>query len=209
MSDVLPCLGADGHDFEPLVPVLRLPRVRFVFPHAPSQPVTVNGGMVMPAWYDIAALGGGRDRTEDEAGIRRSAERVRRLVAREEERGVPSSRIVLAGFSQGGALALHVALRYERTLAGLMVLSAYEVLAATREAEETAANRATPILFAHGTDDPVVPVERGRAAYEGHAAGREALWREYPMEHAVCPAEIGDIRDWLAARLGAAKGASR
>lgn len=193
-------LGANGHDFEPIVPALELPRVRFVFPHAPVRPVTINGGMVMPAWYDIVALvrAGG----EDEAQVRESAARIDALIAREVGRGVPSDRIVVAGFSQGAALALHVGTRYPERLAGIMVLSGYEVRAASRSAEASPANLGTPMLFCHGTQDPLVPVQGGRAACEAHATpGREARWREFPMAHEVSDAEIDVIRDWLHARL--------
>jgi len=190
-------LGADGHDFEPIVPLLGLPDVRFVFPNAPARPVTINGGMVMPAWYDILSLGGpgAGERTED---VRRSARLIEALVQREERRGVPSTRIVLAGFSQGAAMALFVGARYPRPLLGIMVLSGYEVLAETREAEASGANRTTPILSCHGTLDPLVAVGRGRQAYRTYASPqRPAEWREFPIGHEVSPEEIGVIRDWL------------
>ena len=194
-------LGADGHDFEPIVPWLRLPDVRFVFPHAPLRPVTINGGVVMPAWYDITTLG--EDGGEDAADVRESAQDVEALLARERQRGVPGGRIVLAGFSQGAAIALYSGVRHRETLAGIMVLSGYEVMAGSREAEASPANRRTPMLFGHGTEDPLVPVERGRAAHRAYATPeREAEWREYPMAHQVCDAEIADVRDWLHARLG-------
>jgi phospholipase/carboxylesterase len=195
-------LGADGHDFEPIVPVLGLPRARFVFPHAPSMPVTVNGGMVMPAWYDILAIGGGG---EKEADVRRSAAQIRAVVEREEQGGVPADRIILAGFSQGAAMALHVGTRYPRALRGIMVLSGYEVLAPLREREETIANRPTPMLFCHGTADQVVPIAAGRLAYEAHArADRPAEWHQFPMGHEVSPSELTVIRQWLGARFGRA-----
>jgi phospholipase/carboxylesterase len=190
-------LGADGHDFEPIVPLLGLPDVRFVFPNAPALPVTINGGMVMPAWYDIVSLGGPGpgERAED---VRRSARLVEAVIEREEGRGVPASRIVLAGFSQGAAMALHVGTRLPRTLLGIMVLSGYEVVADTREAEAAEANRATPMLFCHGTHDPMVAVARGRETYRAHARpGRKAEWHEFPMGHEVSPAEIAVIRAWL------------
>jgi phospholipase/carboxylesterase len=192
-------LGADGHDFEPIVPILGLPRARFVFPHAPSIPVTINGGMVMPAWYDIVSIGGGG---EKEADVRRSAARIRALLEREEERGVRVDRIVIAGFSQGAAMALHVGTRYPRGLLGIMVLSGYQVLAHTHAAEETPANQSTPMLFCHGTADPLVPIAVGRAAYRAHAhPGRPAEWHEFPIGHEVSPAELVVIRQWLAARF--------
>jgi phospholipase/carboxylesterase len=193
-------LGADGHDFEPIVPILGLPRARFVFPHAPSIPVTINGRMVMPAWYDIVSIGGGG---EKEADVRRSAARISALLQREEERGVRADRIVIAGFSQGGAMALHVGTRYPRGLLGIMVLSGYEVLAHTHAVEETPANQSTPMLFGHGTADPLVPIAVGRAAYQVHAhPGRPAEWHEFPIGHEVSPAELVVIRQWLAARFG-------
>lgn len=194
-------LGADGHDFEPVVPLLELPDVRFVFPTAPSRPVTINGGMVMPAWYDILHIGGppSGERGPD---VRQSARLVEAVLEREEERGVPASRIVLAGFSQGAAMALHVGTRHPKTLLGIMVLSGYEVLAATRDGEASAANRATPMLFCHGTQDPIVAVEWGRQAYRACAAsGREAEWYEFPIAHEVSLPEIARIREWLKARF--------
>ena len=195
-------LGADGHDFVPIVPYLGLPDVRFVFPHAPSRPVTINGGMVMPAWYDITALA--RAGGEDESQVREASAQVGAILAREVERGVPASRIVLAGFSQGAALALHAGTRYPDRLAGILVLSGYEVRARSREGEASPANRATPILFCHGTRDPTVPVAGGRLAYDAHASPqREAAWREFPMAHEVSEEEIAVVRDWLHARLEA------
>ena len=193
-------LGASGHDFEDIVPMLRLPRVRFVFPHAPQHAVTINGGLLMPAWYDIVSLMGPTG-GEREAHVRESAELVEALLARERERGVPSERTVLAGFSQGAAMALFAGTRHAHPLAGLMMLSGYEVLPATREAEASPASAATPMFFAHGSYDPMVPVARGRAAHQAYSAGREAVWHEYPMAHQVCEPEIADIREWLTVRL--------
>jgi phospholipase/carboxylesterase len=196
-------LGASGHDFEPIVPMLELPRVRFVFPHAPARGVTINGGLLMPAWYDIrvlAAAGG-----EDEEDVRESAAQVEALIAREEARGVPADRVVLAGFSQGGAMALFVAARHPRPLRGLMVLSGYEVLAHTRESEVSEANRGTPLLMCHGTFDPMVDVARARTAFAAYGEGRpSAEWREFPIGHQVSPPEIALIRDWLGARFAPA-----
>jgi phospholipase/carboxylesterase len=195
-------LGADGHDFEPVVPILGLPRARFVFPHAPRAPVTINGGMVMPTWYDILAIGGGG---ANEADVRRSAKQLQALLEREEQRGVPADRIILAGFSQGAAMALHVGTRYPRALRGIVALSGYEVLPHTREREETPANRTTPMLFCHGTADPLVPIAAGRLAYEAHAhPERPAEWHEFPMAHEVSPSELTVIRQWLGARFGRA-----
>jgi phospholipase/carboxylesterase len=192
-------LGADGHDFEDVVPLLELPRVRFVFPNAPRKPVTINGGLIMPAWYDITSLASARG--ENERHVRESADQVRDLIAREKERGVPASRLVLAGFSQGGSMALHVGPRYPETLLGILVLSGYEVLASTREDEASPANAATPMLFCHGTHDPLVPLAAGRRAYETYAAGRAAEWRAFPIAHQVSMEEIRVVRDWLHARF--------
>ena len=196
-------LGADGHDFEPVVPHLRLPEpaaVRFVFPHAPSIPVTINGGFVMPAWYDITELE--LRRGHDEAGILRSAEYVRALIRRENERGVPSERIVLAGFSQGGAIAVYAALRHSERLAGLMALSSYLVGGETLAEERAQANRDLPVFQAHGIQDPMVQLERGTALRDRLVAlGHEVEWHEYPMVHQVCLEELEAIGVFLRARL--------
>jgi len=195
-------LGADGHDFEPVVPQLRLPpglRVRFVFPHAPVRPVTLNMGMRMRAWYDILQLGGGR---EDEAGIRESQALLEALIARERRRGVAAQRIVLAGFSQGGAVALHTGLRHAERLAGILALSTYLPLAASVAAERSAANAGVPLFMAHGRFDDIIPLERARqsrALLEG--LGCKVEWHEYAMPHAVCGEEIADIAAWLRAVL--------
>jgi phospholipase/carboxylesterase len=192
-------LGADGHDFEPIVPELGLGvPVRFVFPHAPVRPVTINGGVAMRAWYDI--LGFDRRAKEDAAGIRASAAAVTELVDREIERGMTSDRIVLAGFSQGGAVALHTALREPRPLAGVLALSTYLPLAATLASERSAANARLPIFMAHGTDDGVLPLqlaETSRGALE--ALGYAVAWHAYPMAHSVCLEEVGAIGAWLEA----------
>jgi phospholipase/carboxylesterase len=197
-------LGADGYDFEPIVPELKLrTSVRFVFPHAPVRPVTINGGLPMRAWYDIAGFGGAAP--QDDAGIRASGAFVSKLIEREAARGVPAERVVLAGFSQGGAIALHAGLREQRALAGILALSTYLPLADTLAAERSAANAAVPIFMAHGTADGVVPLALGEASrrrLEGlaYAVG----WHEYPMAHAVCAREIADIGAWLGARLSSA-----
>jgi len=196
-------LGADGYDFVDLVPVLGLPEspgIRFVFPHAPMRPVTLNMGMVMRAWYDVRGDAGAR--REDEAGVRESQKALEALVARERERGVPAGRIVLAGFSQGGAMALHTALRHAERVAGVLALSCFLPLADTLEAEASPANRGAPVFMAHGTDDPLIPLERGRAARDRLvAAGYRVEWHEYPMPHAVCDAEIRDVAVWLGRAL--------
>ena len=190
-------LGASGHDFEPIVPHLNLPHIRFVFPHAPQLPVTINGGMVMPAWYDIRTISESPDR-ESEEDIRSAAEQVQALIEREEGRGIPSSRIVLAGFSQGAAMALHVGLRQERPLLGIMVLSGYLVLEDTVDSEWTQASSQVPLFSSHGRRDGVVPHARGHAAFERAARDREeSKWSDYPMMHEVCGPQIADIAGWL------------
>jgi phospholipase/carboxylesterase len=196
-------LGADGHDFEPIVPQLGLAGqlgLRFVFPHAPMRPVTINGGMTMRAWYDILTLD--RGGPQDETGIRESGEQLRMLAEREHERGIPYEKIVLAGFSQGGAIALHTALRFPQRLAGLMALSTYLPLTG-RFDEEVAGNgeaqsNELPIFMAHGSFDPMLPMALGQHSHEVlEKAGYTVEWHEYPMAHAVCPEEIADIRNWL------------
>jgi phospholipase/carboxylesterase len=191
-------LGADGHDFEPVVPALGIPKgrpVRFVFPHAPMRPVTINAGLVMRAWFDVLQRGGG---AEDEAGLRASRERVEALIARETARGIPASALVLAGFSQGGAMALLTGLRHPARLAGIMALSCYLPLADTLAAEAAPANRDVPIFMAHGTHDDVIPIARARASRDRLvAAGYAVEWREYRMPHSVCDQEVLDIGGWL------------
>jgi phospholipase/carboxylesterase len=195
-------LGADGHDFEPIVPELRLPRdaaVRFVFPNAPAIPVTINGGMSMPAWYDIFELDIGRK--FDERQLLRSAAAVTALVDRELARGIESSRIVLAGFSQGGAVAYQVALSYPRPLAGLLVLSAYFATAMTLTPHP--ANRSLPVQICHGTLDPVVPEELGHQAHQTLLAmGYPVQYKTYPIGHNVSAEEIADVARWLRTTLG-------
>ena len=192
-------LGADGHDFEPIVPELGLAEdlaVRFIFPHAPERAVTINGGMVMRAWYDILGLDIRRD--EDIEGLRTSETQVRTLVEREVSRGVSEERIVLAGFSQGGAIALQAGVRHPRRLAGIMALSTYLTLPEQLESEADPANGDCPIFMAHGTHDPVVPYEGGQLSRQAlEAQGYEIEWREYPMQHSVCAEEIADISSWL------------
>lgn len=188
-------LGADGHDFEPIVPELELARpVRFVFPHAPVRPVTINNGMRMRAWYDIFEFGGGR---EDDAGIRASQKLVEDLI--KAERG---KKVVLAGFSQGGAIVLQTALRHPDALAGVMALSTYLPLAATLAAERHAANHKLPIFMAHGRFDDIIPIDRARKSREVlERLGYPVTWKEYPMPHSVCAEEIADISRFLATIL--------
>jgi len=192
-------LGADGHDFAPIVPQLVTPDerpLRFIFPHAPVRPVTVNGGAAMRAWYDI--LGFNRGIPQDEVGIRASDEEVGALIRRENQRGIATSRIVLGGFSQGGAISLFSGPRYPEKLAGIMGLSCYMLLEDALPTERTRANYQTPIFLAHGTQDPVVDVRRGTEAKQLlEAGGYPVEWHAYPMPHSVCPQEIVDIAAWL------------
>lgn len=194
-------LGADGHDFEPVVhefDASRLPPTRFVFPHAPMRPVTINAGYVMRAWYDLVSLDFTEVR-EDPAGVRESAGQVEALVAREHARGVADGRIVLAGFSQGGAVALHAGLRHPGRLAGILALSTYLPLVDTLEREAAPANLDVPIFMAHGEHDGVIPYafaeQSGRFL---KAQGYPLEWRAYRLEHGVCMEELRDIEDWLA-----------
>ncbi len=196
-------LGADGNDFAPIVPELvdpAWPPLRFVFPHAAVRPVTINGGMPMRAWYDIAAAD--LVARQDEAGIRASIDEVEALIAREHERGVPSANIVLAGFSQGGAIALAAGLRHAQPLAGVVALSTYVPIHTTLTAERHAANIATSIFWGHGSADPVVPMQRGIESRDVLLAlGYSVDWHTYPMAHSVCAEEIADLRTWLGQRL--------
>ena len=197
---ILHGLGADGNDFVPVAHELRLDAigpVRFVFPHAPSRPVTINGGYVMPAWYDILGLDSHEQR-EDEAGLRESQALVEALISREKSRGVAASRIVLAGFSQGCAMTLMTGLRHDERLAGLVGLSGYLPLAAKAEAERHSANRDLPIFMAHGSVDPVIPIARARQSRDVLLEmGHPVEWHEYAMPHSVCGEEIGDLERWL------------
>lgn len=189
-------LGADGHDLASLAAELGLPGVRFVFPHAPVRPVTINNSYRMRAWYDIVS----RDilQGEDAAGIRVSEQQVRALIRRELEHGVAAGRIVLAGFSQGGAIALHTGLRYPQRLAGILALSTYLPLATSVREEAASANAETPILMAHGTEDDVVPCPAGEKSQRLLTSlGYDVLWRSYPMPHTLCAAEIVDVAAWL------------
>jgi phospholipase/carboxylesterase len=190
-------LGADGHDFEPIVPELRLPAdlpLRFVFPHAPTRPVTINGGMVMRAWYDIVTLDA--EGRADAEGVRESTAILEGLIAREMERGMPADRIVIAGFSMGGAIAINTALHTAHALAGLMALSTY--LPLQGEVEGSSGSRDLPVFMAHGSFDPMLPMQWGQlSAQKLEETGFSVEWHEYPMAHAVCPQEIADIREWL------------
>jgi len=198
-------LGADGHDFKAIVPELRLPAslpLRFVFPHAPVRPITINGGMEMRAWYDIVSLD--KEGRADEAGIRASSALVDGLIEREQQRGVESSKIVIAGFSQGGAIALHNVVRSPLKLCGLMALSSYLPLRDTIDTDVAdnphTSDLSVPVFIGHGTSDPMVPYEGGRDSADVlKSLGYQVEWHEYPMGHSVCAQEIADISDWLQA----------
>jgi phospholipase/carboxylesterase len=192
-------LGADGNDFVPFVDEIDLGKagpVRWIFPHAPTMPVTINGGLAMRAWYDI--LGMDMPRREDETGLRRSMDAVRALIQAERARGIEARRIVLAGFSQGCAMTLLTGLRHPERLAGLVGLSGYLPLAATLDAERHAVNHDVPVFLAHGRNDPVVPYAAGVATRDAlRAAGYPVEWHEYPMPHSVCMEEIEDLQRWM------------
>jgi phospholipase/carboxylesterase len=192
-------LGADAHDFEPVVPeiVRRGERAwRFIFPNAPIRPVTLNGGMAMPAWYDILSLDRGAG--EDVDGFRSTDAEVRQLLENEAARGIPAGRIVLAGFSQGGAVSLYSGLRYPQRLAGIVALSSYLPLAGTLQAERAPANDGAQIFMAHGISDPMLPLALGLNSRQALTSlGHAVEWHQYPMEHSVCEAEIADIRAYL------------
>ena len=195
-------LGADGHDFEPIVPELHLPAelpLRFVFPHAPVRPVTINGGMSMRAWYDIVSLDA--EGRADAKGVHESTALLEGLIAREIDRGIDAKKIVIAGFSMGGAVAINTALHSKESLAGLMALSTY--LPLPSEAADSAGERDLPVFMAHGSFDPMLPMQWGQASAEKlKETGFIVEWHDYPMAHAVCPEEIRDIRAWLLKTYG-------
>ena len=196
-------LGADGSDFVPLIPQLALPQdhsIRFIFPHAPVRPVTINNGFEMPAWFDIISL----ERTEkqDEQGIKQTQQTIEALIQEQLDQGIPSNNIFLAGFSQGGAMALYTALRYDKPLAGIVALSTYLPLADALDNEANAANKATPIFMAHGNFDNVVLPEWGtRTKQRLQKNGYQLQWHDYDMDHSVCQQEISDLASWLQERL--------
>lgn len=198
-------LGADGNDFAPIVPQLlrpEWPAIRFVFPHAKVRPVTINNGVPMRAWYDIVSQE--IDKRADEAGVRDSINEIEALISRERDRGVPPSRVILIGFSQGGAIALANGLRRQAGVAGIAALSTYLPLAQATTTEITDAGRATPVFMAHGSQDPVVPQSLGLRSREAlKALGVQVQWRSYAMPHSVCDAEISDLGDWLGERFSA------
>ena len=195
-------LGADGHDFEPIVPQLHLPAelpLRFVFPHAPVRPVTINGGMAMRAWYDIVSLDA--EGRADAKGVHESTALLEGLIAREIDRGIDPKKIVIAGFSMGGAVAINTALHSKESLAGLMALSTY--LPLPSEIADSAGARDLPVFMAHGSFDPMLPMQWGQASAEKlKETGFTVEWHDYPMAHAVCPEEIRDIRAWLLRTYG-------
>lgn len=192
-------LGADGHDFEPIVPELQLEPargVRFIFPHAPMRPVTINGGMAMRAWYDVQSPD--LTQMEDSDGIRASGQLLHGWIDSEIARGIKSHRVVAAGFSQGGAVALYAGLRYTQPLGGILALSCYLPLAEKLEAEASEANAKTPILMMHGINDPIIPIHQGHASRDQLIrSGYDITWHEYPMAHSVCLEEIAEIAEWL------------
>jgi len=196
-------LGADCWDFVPVVRELQLPdrpTLRFIFPQAPTRPITLNNGMAMPGWYDISM--GDLGRQPDEGGIRESQAYIDELIEREIARGIASDKIIVAGFSQGGAIALQTGLRSKRELGGILALSTYLPLAESLPAEKTLANARIPILMCHGTQDPMIPIGLAQASRETlKAQGYDLEWHEYPMQHTVAMEEIGDIAEWLAARF--------
>lgn len=192
-------LGADGNDFAPIIQQLELPTetaIRFIFPHAPEQAVSINGGLVMRAWYDIRNLN--LNHQEDETGIHRSQRAITAMIERENQRGIPASRIVLAGFSQGGAMALQVGLRHPDKLAGIMALSGYLPLTHTLAREAHPANSSTSIFMAHGSHDPIVPINLAKASRQQLMESQyQVEWHEYAMAHSVCAEELVDISKWL------------
>ncbi len=202
-------LGADGQDFVPIVDDLSLPvAVRYIFPHAPRRPVTINGGFVMRAWYDIVndnlstELKTSIDSQQDETGIRASQTDVEALIAKEVERGIEPAHIFLAGFSQGGAIALHTALRQNVPLAGVLALSTYLPLASSAQTESTPSSRQTPVFMAHGTHDPIVPHALGIASRDAlKSLDYKVEWHEYAMQHTVVDQELRDIESWLIKRM--------
>jgi phospholipase/carboxylesterase len=194
-------LGADGSDFVTIADEMKLPvAVRYIFPHAPKQPVTINGGFIMRSWYDIVATDIGS--RQDAAGVRASQAEIEKLIAQEKSKGVPVANIFIAGFSQGGAVALHTGLRHGEPLGGILALSTYLPLADTLTAEASPANQNTPIFMAHGRSDPVVPYTLGQTSKELlQAQGYSLDWHEYAMPHSVCQEEVHDIEDWLSKLL--------
>ena len=191
-------LGADGHDFEPVVPQFKNPEVdiQFVFPHAPIQPVTINGGMAMRSWYDIKMMDIGK--MPDEAGIRESEQRVLELIEHHIEQGFKAEQIVLAGFSQGGAITLHTSARTKHKFAGVVALSCYLPIPEKLNSEQSGVNLSTPMFLGHGTYDPVVPYDLGQSSFQTlKAAGYQASWHEYPLQHGVSMDELEDIKRFL------------
>ncbi|MEP1445338.1 MAG: alpha/beta hydrolase-fold protein [Paraglaciecola sp.] len=196
-------LGDSGNGFAPIVPDLKLPSelgIRFVFPHAPTRPVTINNGMLMRAWYDITSLD--FNHRADSQGVKESSAFVANLIEQEIAQGIPANKIVLAGFSQGGVIALNLGTRYEKTLAGIMSMSSYMSEPEKLKEEAHSANKSTPIFVAHGTHDDVVPVFMGNAAFKVlQSNGYQVTWHEYAMQHNVCMQQLNDISSWLQEKL--------
>ncbi len=196
-------LGADGHDFEPVIPALQLPQdhgIKFIFPHAPERPVTINGGMVMRAWYDIKEMD--LRKREDADGIEESRQILEGFIKAEKDAGIPTEKILLAGFSQGGVVILHTGLRYSEPLAGLLALSTYLAMPDTLSAEADSANAKIPIFMAHGTMDPIIPIQQGKNSADQLKKGDYSVdWHEYPIQHAVSLEEIEEIGRWITVRL--------
>ncbi len=196
-------LGADGHDFEPVIPALQLPQdhgIKFIFPHAPERAVTINGGMVMRAWYDIKEMD--LRKREDVDGIEESRKILESYIQKEKDAGIPADKILLAGFSQGGVIILHTGLRYPEPLAGLLALSTYLALPDTLATEADPANSKIPVFMAHGTMDPIIPIQQGKnSADQLTKAGYSVEWHDYPMQHAVSLEEIEDIGRWISTQL--------
>ena len=192
-------LGADGHDFEPIVPELGFtdsPGIRFIFPHAPHRPITINGGMSMRGWYDIKGMI--FDREEDSQGLEDSAIIVNNLIAQENQRGISTDHIILTGFSQGGAIALFTGLRHQQPLGGIIALSTYLPVAETTESERTDSNLNTPIFMAHGAQDPVIPISLAEQSKKKlNDLDYQVEWHDYPMPHSVCPEELGHIAKFI------------
>jgi len=194
-------LGADGQDFVPIAEEISLPvAVRYIFPHAPKQPVTINAGFIMRSWYDILATD--MDKQQDSVGIRASQTEIEKLIAQERERGVLAENIFLAGFSQGGAIALHTGLRHAEQLGGILALSTYLPIAESLKKEASSANKNTNLFMAHGSSDPIVPYTLGKHSYELlMQQGYQIDWHEYAMPHSVCKDEVHDIERWLSQQL--------
>ena len=196
-------LGADGHDFAPVVPGLKLLNTKFIFPHAKHRPISINNGMMMRGWYDIPSLDfRDRENQQDEAGILESSQAIQKLINQEISLGIPAEKIILIGFSQGGAIALFAGLSFEKTLGGVIALSTYLPILEKFKQSKTQASLKTPVLICHGSDDTLLPKSLGEISCEMLSTmGYETTWKEYAMAHSVCPEELLDIRDWLNSKM--------